>query len=133
MRSLVLLSAAALIVSATGANAGSPSVTGSWTGDMRQVDVSSESHYPMTLTLNGKTGTSSYPQLNCAGTLTKVGQTESGYVLYQETIKNEPGATCIDGLVMVTVDGGKLILGWYAAYQGSPSLASAVLSPAAKN
>lgn len=133
MRSFALFSLAGLLASAAVAQAGPVSVTGSWSGEMRQVDVSRETHYPMTLVLNGKTGTSSYPQLKCGGTLTKIGETKSGYVIYQETIENEPGATCIDGIVLVTADSGKLILGWYAAFEGSPSLASAVLNREARN
>ncbi len=133
MRSFALFSLAGLLASAVIVQAGPASVTGSWSGEMRQVDVSRETHYPMTLTLKGKTGTSSYPELKCAGALTKIGETKSGYVIYQEAIKNEPGANCVDGIVLVSADGGKLILGWYAAVDGSPSLASAVLNSAAKN
>lgn len=134
MRSFALLSAVAFAACASVADAGSAPVNGSaWIGEMRQVDVASETHYPMTLAFNGKQVVTTYPQLKCVGTLTKIGETKNGYVLYQETIDNGPGGTCIDGIVVVTVDGGKLILGWYAAYQGSPALASAVLSPQAKN
>jgi hypothetical protein len=43
-------------------------------------------------------------------------------------VTNEPGGSCIDGIVTVTTDAGKLVLGWYAAFEGAPSLASAVLN-----
>jgi hypothetical protein len=128
MRSFALISFLALSAGAAAAQAGEQSVAGAWTGEMRQIDVGRETHYPMTLALNGKTGATTYPELNCAGALSRIGQTKSGVVIYQETIKNEPGATCIDGIVMITLDGDNVILGWYAAYQGSPSLASAVLT-----
>jgi hypothetical protein len=128
MRSFAVLTLA-LVAGTVTAHAGdAASVAGSWGGEMRQVDVDRETRYPMTLTLKGTSGTTSYPTLKCGGTLAKVGETNSGYAIYQETIKNEPGATCIDGVVLVTTDGGKLILGWYAAFQGAPALASAVLS-----
>lgn len=128
MRSFALLSLAAVAFGAVPAHAaGAASVLGQWSGEMRQIDVDRESRYPMTVTIKGKTGTTSYPSLKCAGSLTKIGETKGGYVLYQETIKNEPGGTCIDGVVMVTTDAGKLVLGWYAAFEGQPSLASAVL------
>jgi hypothetical protein len=133
MRSFAFVFAAVFAAGASVVQAGSEPVTGSWAGEMRQVDVARETHYPMTLTFDGKQGATTYPQLKCAGTLTKIGEAKGGYALYHETIKNEPGATCIDGVVIVSVENGKLILGWYAAYQGSPALASAVLSPQAKN
>lgn len=122
----LLLSAAAAAVPAS---AGSTvALNGSWSGEMRQVDTDRESKYPMLLTLKGKTGTTTYPTLKCAGTLTKISDTKAGYTIYQETIKNEPGATCIEGIVVVAGDAGKVILGWYAAFEGAPALASAVLA-----
>ena len=132
MRSFALISFLVVCAGAASAADGPASLNGSWVGEMRQVDVDRETRYPMTLTLSGKTGASTYRQLKCAGTLTKVGETKTGYVIYQETIKNEPGATCIDGIVTVMGDAGKVILGWYAAFQGAPSLASAVLSKETK-
>ena len=129
MRSFALLSLAAVAFGTLPAHAaGAASVLGQWSGEMRQVDVERETRYPMTLAIKGKTGTTSYPTLKCAGTLSKIGETKGGYVLYQETVKNDPGETCIDGVVMVTTDAGKLVLGWYAAFEGQPSMASAVLS-----
>jgi hypothetical protein len=130
MRSFTYLSFAVLIAISTSAQAGDApaSVNGSWTGEMRQIDVERESRYPMLLTLKGAKGTTSYPTLKCGGTLSRIATTKSGYVILQETIKNEPGGSCIDGIVTVTTDAGKLVLGWYAAFEGAPSLASAVLN-----
>jgi hypothetical protein len=130
MRLFAWLSLAALIAGSAAVQAGDApaSVNGAWTGEMRQIDVDRESRYPMMLSLKGAKGTSAYPTLKCAGTLSRIGTTKTGYVIYQETIKNEPGGTCIDGVVLVTTDAGKLVLGWYAAFQGAPALASAVLN-----
>lgn len=129
MRSFAYLSLVLALAGSAGVYAGDQpaSVNGGWTGEMRQVDVDRESRYPMMLSLKGAKGTTAYPTLKCAGTLSRVGTTKSGYAIYQETIKNEPGASCIDGIILVTTDAGKLVLGWYAAFQGAPSLASAVL------
>ena len=130
MRSFAYLSFAALVAGSLSAQAGDApaSVNGSWTGEMRQIDADRESRYPMMLILKGAKGATAYPTLKCAGTLSRIATTKSGYVIFQETIKNEPGGTCIDGIVTVTTDAGKLVLGWYAAFEGAPSLASAVLN-----
>lgn len=128
MRSFAFL-LVSVVVGTVAASAGGPaSIAGSWSGEMRQVDVDRESRYPFLLTIKGKSGTTAYPTLKCSGTLTKIGETKSGYAIFQEAVKNEPGATCIDGVVVITTDAGKVILGWYAAFEGAPALASAVLS-----
>jgi len=118
---------AAVVVGSSLVQAGAASVDGSWAGEMRQLDVDAETRYPMTLTLKGKTGATSYPTMKCSGALTKIGETKGGYTIYHERITNEPGAGCIDGIVLVTTDAGKLILGWFAAFEGSPTVATAVL------
>jgi hypothetical protein len=130
MRSFAYLSFAALAAGSLSAQAGDApaSVNGSWTGEMRQIDADREARYPMLLTLKGAKGTTAYPTLKCGGTLSRVSTTKSGYAIYQETVTNEPGGSCIDGIVIVTTDASKLVLGWYAAFEGAPSLASAVLN-----
>ena len=70
--------------------------------------------------------------LKCAGTLTKVAESKGVYAIYKETIKNDAGGACIDGLVIVQPDNEKLILGWFAAFEGEPTLASAILEKEAK-
>ena len=120
------------VVAASPAFAGSAGISGNWSGDMRQIDPSEEKSYPMTLTLSGKKGKTSYPTLKCGGTLTRVAEVTGGYTIYKETVANEPGGGCIDGVVIVQPDAGKLVLGWFAGFEGEPSLASAVLSKEAK-
>lgn len=119
-------------VTASSAIAGGAGVSGSWSGEMRQIDVDRESKYPMMLTLQGAKGTSSYPSLKCGGAWTRVGQTKDGYAIYHERIINEPGGTCIDGIFVARADAGKLIIGWFGVYEGAPGLASAVLEKEAK-
>jgi hypothetical protein len=108
--------------------AGSSPISGNWSGDMRQIDIDRESKYPMTLTLQGNKGTSSYPTLKCGGVWSRIGETKEGYTIFKEKVINEPGGTCIDGIAVVHAYAGKLVLGMFNAYEGAPGLASAVLA-----
>ena len=128
----VLLATGIALTGSVAARAGDAALDGSWAGEMRQVDPDRETSYPMTLTIKGTKGATSYPTLNCSGTLSRIATTKAGYAIYQETIKNDPGATCIDGIVTVTTDANKVVLGWFAEFAGTPSLASAVLEREAK-
>jgi hypothetical protein len=128
---MFLTATVALTISGGAAVAAPAGLTGSWAGEMRQVETKAEANYPMTVSFEAKTATSDYPTLNCSGMWTKVAE-KDGYVIYAETVTNKKGATCIDGLVMVTIDQGKVVLGWFAAYGGEPSMATAALSKAAK-
>jgi len=129
MRAVLMFGVAVVVCAA--ASAGQARLNGSWTGEMRQIETAAEAKYPVTLTFAGKRATATYPTLNCSGTWTKVAD-KDGYVIYTEKVTNTKGATCIDGMVMVTIDQGKVVLGWFAAYGGEPSVATAVLSKAAK-
>ncbi|MFM9865733.1 MAG: hypothetical protein ACKVRO_19235 [Micropepsaceae bacterium] len=102
-----------------------------WSGEMRQIEVNTETTYPMTLTFARTIVTADYPTLNCSGTWTKVAES-NGYLIYAEKVTNRQGATCIDGMAMVAIDQGKVFVGWFAAYAGEPSVATAVLLRAAK-
>ncbi|MEQ1865470.1 MAG: hypothetical protein ABL996_12585 [Micropepsaceae bacterium] len=124
----VLASFAAIALSTMSAWAGGASVSGNWSGEMRQVDPTRETSYAMTLTITGAKGKSSYPSLNCSGTWARIGETKEGYAIFKETVLNEAEASCIDGLAIVRIDAGKLVLGWFASFEGTPSLASAVLA-----
>ena len=118
----------AFVLSLTGpALAGSPGLSGSWTGDMRQIETTSETTYPMTLSFSGKGATADYPTLNCSGKWTKVAQ-KNGYVVYAETATNRNGATCVDGIVSVKIDQDKVVLGWFGAFDGAPIVSTAVLA-----
>ena len=121
---------AALLVCGTASAGGAPGgVVGSWSGDLRQIDPTAETKYPMTLsiTAKGAKGSSAYPSLKCKGTWTRLAQRD-GYSIYREKVTNEPGASCVDGIVTVKNDGGKLILGWFGAYEGEPYVAAAALN-----
>jgi hypothetical protein len=114
------------------ANAGPVGLTGSWAGEMRQIEVSAETTYPMMLTIKGKVAEANYPTLNCSGTWTKVAE-KNGYVIYAETVTNQEGAGCIDGMVTVTSNNGQVFLGWFGADAWGPIVAMAVLEQAAAN
>jgi hypothetical protein len=124
--------AAVAVLAASPAFAGSPGPSGTWSGQMRQIDKLQEKTYPMELTFAGKKATTSYPSLKCVGALSKIAEVKGVYTIYKETIKNDEGGACIDGLVIVQQDADKLILGWFAAFEGEPTLASAVLARAGK-
>lgn len=123
----LLMFVAAVLLSVAPSIAGDSGVSGIWSGEMRQIDPALETRYPMILRLDGETGASLYPTLNCGGAWARVGETKDGYTIFKETVVNEPGAHCIDGYAIVYPDEGKLVLGWFAAFEGTPSLASAVL------
>ena len=57
---------------------------------------------------------------------------KNGYTVYWEKVANQKGATCIDGIVTVTINEGNVVLAWFAAYDGAPTVSTAVLAKAAK-
>jgi hypothetical protein len=124
------VSALLVLVTCGAATAAPAGLSGSWAGEMRQIEVSAETTYPMTLTIKGKFAQANYPALNCRGAWAKVAE-KNGYVVYAETVTNQEGANCIDGMVMVTADKGQVFLGWFAADAGEPIVAVAVLEKSA--
>ena len=107
-----------------------------WSGQMRQVDVSSEKTYPMTVRFAGKIGYSDYPELECGGTWKRIGSAPGGYAIYLEKItrgadQHDDKGGCINGVVIMSTKGDKAVLGWFASLDGEPMLASATLSRAA--
>jgi hypothetical protein len=108
-----------------------------WSGQMRQVEVSAEKSYPITLTFKGGKGYSEYPDLKCGGVWTRIGSVGKQYEIYLEHITHgteakEGTGGCIDGVVTLAVKGDKAVLGWFASVEGDPFLASATLSLQAK-
>ena len=111
--------------------AGGSSLAGKWVGEMRQIDVTEETRYPMTLTLQGAKGATTYQTLKCTGTWSRIGE-KDGYTVYKETARNEADGICTDGIMTVTLDAGKLVVGWFGVFEGAPSVATAVLQREAK-
>jgi hypothetical protein len=94
----------------------------SWGGEVKE----GSAKYPMALTLSGDTGTTTYPTLNCSGTLRKMSM-QNGDVVYAETVTNQKGAACVDGVWKITMDGEKAVVNWSRTPGETPS-ATAVLS-----
>jgi hypothetical protein len=100
-------------------------LNGTWTGPLAEVGQTKQ--HPITITISGKTGTSSYPDQHCAGKLTRVGST-GDYAYFTETItegKFDPASKsgCLDGSMTFVRAGGSLVLAWVAAYDSKPIIA----------
>lgn len=136
MKNIRHIVAGVLVTSVVVGSAVAGAKSETWVGNMRQVDVNAETKYPMTVTFNGTKVTSTYETLSCGGNWVRIGGTSPDYVIYKETITHgsidnpDPG-TCIDGVVIVSRRNGKLVLGWFANFEGEPMLASAELSQGA--
>jgi len=105
-----------------------PAVTGTWSGPVAQ--VGSESKYSIVLKLTTTGGESNYPELNCAGKLTRIGASRS-YVFYIEVItqgQREKGGRCPDGTITVARAGDGLAWGWFGSIEGSIAIAYGVLT-----
>ena len=91
-----------------------------WKGQVKQ-NIGA-SNYTVVLKLSGSGGESDYPELNCGGTLTRVGQS-GPYSFYVETITRK-GKSCIDGAVtLVQANDGTLAWGWVGADRGETYVA----------
>jgi hypothetical protein len=86
-------------------------VAGQWTGTVKQVDH--ELQYTVNVTVTDTGGETEYPELSCAGKLTRIGAS-GGYVHYHEKITKgqfgSEGGRCADDVVIVARVGDKL--GW---------------------
>lgn len=134
---LFSLFAISMMIVGHSAMAGAAGPSGQWGGEMRQIESSTESRFPMSVSFKGSKGVAKYPSLNCVGTWKKVSEVAGGYTVYKEhitfgTAKSAGERGCVDGIVVVALQGGKLTLGWFGAFDGEPLLASAVLSKVAK-
>jgi hypothetical protein len=90
-------------------------VAGSWTGTLSQVGSSSPSKFEISITARG--AETNYPDLDCIGKLTRVGQSKS-YVFFVEAITKgqaEKGGRCPDGTITVARQGNELAVGWFGS------------------
>jgi len=105
-----------------------PAVTGSWSGPVTQ--VGSTSRYSVVLKLTTTGGESNYPELNCAGKLTRVGASRS-YVFFIEVItqgQRDKGGRCPDGTITVARSGEDLAWGWFGTIEGNIAIAYGTLA-----
>lgn len=103
------------------------SITGSWTGQVSQ--VGSQSEYSVVLTISDKGAQTDYPELNCAGKLTRVGASKT-YTFYAETITKghaDKGGRCVDGTVTVSRAGDGLAYGWFGVVDSTAVIAHSTL------
>ena len=104
-----------------------------WTGDLAEVGRSKT--FPVTLTLKGKGGETTYPSQNCTGKLTRAGSS-GDYSFFTETIssgKFDPATKtgCVDGSLTLIKSGAGVVIGWFGAEGGKPIVAFGTLTPKA--
>ena len=102
-------------------------VAGTWSGPVTQ--VGRESKYSVLITLTASGGETSYPELNCAGKLTRIGASRS-YVFFIEVItqgQREKGGRCPDGTITVGRAGDNLAWGWFGSVEGDIAVAYGTL------
>jgi hypothetical protein len=109
------------------APAAGPVISGSWTGQLNQ--VGSEAPYGFELTIDAKGAETKYPELDCVGKLTRVGNSKS-YAFYVEVITKghvDKGGRCPDGTITLTRQGDELALGWFGSSHGKTIVAYGML------
>ena len=104
------------------------SIVGNWAGQLNQ--QGSTAPYTFEISITPKGGDTKYPDLDCIGALTRVGQSKS-YVFFFETITKgqaDKGGRCPDGTITVARQGNNLAVGWFGSVQGNIITAAGVLS-----
>jgi hypothetical protein len=104
-----------------------PVISGSWSGQLNQ--VGSEAPYGLELTINARGAETKYPDLDCTGKLTRVGNSKS-YTFYVEVITKgqvDKGGRCPDGTITMTRQGDELALGWFGSVNGKTIVAYGML------
>jgi hypothetical protein len=110
-----------------GAPSSGPNINGSWSGQLSQ--VGSQATYKVDLLINARGAETKYPDLDCAGKLTRVGSSKS-YAFFVEVITKgqvEKGGRCPDGTLTVARQGDELSVGWFGSVQGSTIIAYGTL------
>lgn len=104
------------------------SINGTWTGQVSQ--VGSQNEYSVVLTISERGAQTEYPELECAGKLTRVGASKN-YTFYAETITKgqaDKGGRCVDGTITVSRAGEGLAYGWFGVAENNALVAHSVLS-----
>jgi hypothetical protein len=133
MRLACLIVIALAAGAALPAHAAAPDDTGTWVGKASQ--VGRDRTYTVTVTVGKKETTTTYPDLNCTGKLTRIGGS-GNYVFYAEAIVNNKFDAakkkgCLDGAITLLRAGNSLIYSWIGAYNDKPIVAYATLSQSA--
>lgn len=107
---------------------GGPAISGTWTGTVKQVG-GNESKYAVVFTVD-KVMETEYPELDCKGKLTRIGNSKS-YVFFIEVMTKggrDKGGRCADGTITVSRTGDKLVWGWFGNNDGDPIVVTGVLT-----
>jgi hypothetical protein len=110
-----------------GATAAGPNIVGTWAGELAQ--VGSQTPYKFEIAITAAGASTKYPDLDCLGKLTRVGQSKS-YVFFVEVITKgqaEKGGRCPDGTITVARQGNDLALGWFGSIQETTVVAYGTL------
>ena len=105
-----------------------PSIAGNWIGQLHQEGGTAP--YTFEISITAKGAETKYPDLDCIGELTRVGQSKS-YVFFFEAItkgRADKGGRRPDGTITVTRQGDNLALGWFGSVQDDVIVASGTLS-----
>jgi hypothetical protein len=105
-----------------------PSIVENWSGQLTQ--VGSQTPYKFELVIGPRRAETTYPDLDCTGTLTRVGASKS-YVFFVEIITKgavDKGGRCPDGTITVARAGNDLALFWFGSIESNTIVAYGTLS-----
>jgi hypothetical protein len=105
-----------------------PSIAGNWSGQLTQ--IGSQTPYKFELVIGPRGAETTYPDLDCTGTLTRVGASKS-YVFFVEIITKgavDKGGRCPDGTITVARAGNDLALFWFGSIEANTIVAYGTLS-----
>ena len=105
-----------------------PSIVGNWSGQLTQ--VGSQTPYKFELVIGPRGAGTTYPDLDCTGTLTRVGTSKS-YVFFVEIITKgavDKGGRCPDGTITAARAGNDLALFWFGSIEANTIVAYGTLS-----
>jgi hypothetical protein len=103
-------------------------ITGNWIGQLTQLGSDAPHKFELAITASG--AETRYPDLDCVGTLTRVGSSKT-YTFFVETITKgqaDKGGRCPDGTITVARQGDKLALRWFGSIQDDVVVAYGTLS-----
>jgi hypothetical protein len=105
-----------------------PEINGHWVGELTQ--VGNTTPYKFEIMISPRGLDTKYPDLNCAGKLTRVGQSKS-YVFFVEVIGQghvDKGGRCPDGTITVARSADKLAVGWFGSVKETTIVAFGTLA-----
>ena len=104
------------------------SIVGNWSGQLTQ--IGGQTPYKFELVIGPRGAETTYPDLDCTGTLTRVGASKS-YVFFVEIITKgavDKGGRCPDGTITVVRAGNDLALFWFGSIEANTIVAYGTLS-----